>query len=532
MSVRWKSALLAVLVGLVVLPCTAPASSVASSPLKEISYYGRDYAWLEFWPNWPAAKVQMDDDLDVIAGLGFNTVRIFLHPAVFGYPTPTAEYQGYFAEAVELIDAHGLQAHVNLFDCWWGWADIEGSKSWLAEIVYPYRNDNRIALWELQNEVNRDPGHPDWSPVRNWIQELFPYLKQQAGSTPATVSVGDVEWLDDIRDLTYPDVPDIYSLHWYPASLRTWTTPLCGVIDRARELIPDGELLLGEFGFETCTLSEASQRNLYRDVFCCAEEKGVVHLGVWTYSDFPDGTEQCEPGSAAPPEELHFGLFRLDGSPKPALAIVPHALAGIPLCPPGPPPVLNPSFEDLNPYCGQMDNWLPWDETWSWQPTFEQDCAVANGGRCSARVPGIGGLVVGLYTVPALPAQPQARYNLQAQVMIEDLDGWVEIALAWFDADGAWLGDARSGKIVAANQPLWTPLAIEDAEPPPDAVYVEVYLQMLSTHSDTTVWFDDVVLTPPWNTYLPLALRQPAAAEQRYPLLQEWTSHRLPGAAD
>jgi endo-1,4-beta-mannosidase len=215
--------------------------------LKEISYYPKDHAWEKMWTQWPSAKIEMDKDLDRIKALGFNTVRIFLQPDAFGYPTPSHTKLAYFEQALALIHAHGLKAHVNLFDCWGNWADISGSEVWLRAIVAPHRDDPRIAVWELKNEIIFDPSKPDYQPIRDWFQALFPFLKAQAGNIPVTVSVYNVEWLADVKALSGATPPDIYSLHWYPNEV-VWTDEFPRIIDRARQLIGQAPLLIGEFG--------------------------------------------------------------------------------------------------------------------------------------------------------------------------------------------------------------------------------------------------------------------------------------------
>ncbi len=151
--------------------------------LKEINYYPRNYAWTGFWEQWDSAIVEMDADLERIADLGANTVRIFLHQ---GMENLLTELDG----TLDLIASHGLKAHVTLFDCWDPWApgsSIEGNKALIDQIVLPLKDDERIAVWELKNEV--DLGNPD---VPGWVGEMYPYLKQQAGDTPCTVSVNRV----------------------------------------------------------------------------------------------------------------------------------------------------------------------------------------------------------------------------------------------------------------------------------------------------------------------------------------------------
>jgi len=117
---------------------SAAQASAATLPLREISYYPRDHAWLAFWPEWEQTKIAMERDLDAIRGLNANTVRVFVHPAAFNYPDPpTPAQRARFEQALALIAEHGLQAHVNLFDCWWGWREIEASRAWMEAFVAP-----------------------------------------------------------------------------------------------------------------------------------------------------------------------------------------------------------------------------------------------------------------------------------------------------------------------------------------------------------------------------------------------------------
>ena len=264
--------------------------------IKEISYLPRDYDWAEFWPKWNlGVKDRMDEDLDLIQNLGANTVRLIIPPHIAGYPQPTQQFLNDFEDALALIAAHGLEAHVTLFDFDDFYphpsggeipiADvIANSKLWLDAVVIPHQNDLRIAVWELHNEINLyylEEGMPTNNPVvraHQWLEGLFPYLKQKASLIPCTVSVSWVEWLNDLAALPTP--PDIYNLHWYP-DWKTWSTPLPGILDRAFQIIGIGQrLMMGEFGCNTHTFSDASQVDLYRDVLYYTNQKGIADIGA------------------------------------------------------------------------------------------------------------------------------------------------------------------------------------------------------------------------------------------------------------
>lgn len=462
---------------------------IQADELKEVNYYARNHAWLNFWTDWNSGtKTEMDADLDTIVALGANTVRIFLHTDVFGYPQPTQTYVGYLDEALDLIAQHGLKAHVTLFDCGSNPADIIGSKTWVDAIVT--ENDARVVVWELQNEVDLSN-----ATVASWVAELLPYLDLHTGNTPVTVSVLNVEFLDDLPTTSNL----IYSLHWYPSNAYRWTSEFPQVIERALQLVAPSKLLLGELGYHTCEeFSETSQANLYRDVFYSAAHKGITNLGIWTLSDFPESTLIC--GKTPPERERFFGIYKNDGAPKPAATIVNNAFHGTPPPNPSPIEILNSSFEWLNS-CGNLENWKGWDQNWSEQQMMIRDCTSAHSGICSVKIQGPGNLIVGMGTIPAFLVTQNSTYDLRGYVKTENLIGWAKLVFSWYDSNVQWISNTDSAFITTPNA-SWTELRINNASPPVGAMYLQVYGMMYSTNPLSSVWFDDLALTITPNSYL------------------------------
>lgn len=467
----------------------SPAGSDAARPMRIINYFPQQFGWEQMWLQWPLAKPVMDKDLELIQQAGFTSVRIFLPPRVFGYPQPDPTYTAYLEEALALIQAHQLKAYLNLFDCWGGWQDIEGSQTWLKAIVEPYRDDPRIIAWELRNEVPIDK--PE---VQAWVQAMFPYLKQYTGQTLATISLNNVEWLDDLRKATSASPLDFYSLHWYPSD-STWTYRFANVLDRARELIGDQRLLIGEFGSSTATISEDRQAYLYRDVLSVARQHGIEDVGVWTLHDFTAGTIGCG-GGILSDEHRYYGIHRLDGAPKLAVAVLRSTFVDQKDLGPSPIEVLNSSFENLHPNSGLLSDWKSWDDINSGRQTFFPDCNITHSGRCSARFLEPVGLAVGMNTDPGIRAELGLYYTVHGFVKTENLDGWVRLTLDWFDTKGTWMGKTvRSEAYIDSEAADWTLLSIENATPPPGALYARISAMMLSQQSSTAVWFDDITVS-------------------------------------
>ena len=104
--------------------------------------------WSRFDPT------AIDRDFARIRALGANTVRIFIQPPVFGFPTVRPVMADRLSEVIGLAAKHSLRVHLTLFDWWSRYTDINGSKEWVSSLLSRYRDDPRIVVVELQNEVD------------------------------------------------------------------------------------------------------------------------------------------------------------------------------------------------------------------------------------------------------------------------------------------------------------------------------------------------------------------------------------------
>ncbi len=468
---------------------TKPITVDTASALYTISYYAPATAWEQFWRQWPVTRSRMDQDLEHIHDLGANTVRLFVHPYVWGYPNPTPMALQQFEEALTLIDQHGLQAQITLFDCWSEWDDITGSTAWLNQVLANHRDDPRIALWELRNEVRMDE-----PAVQNWIRELLPVLNSLAGDTRTTVSVNRAAWLVDLHELTAASPPDLYSLHWYP-DMRLWTQPFPGVLRFAVDTVGADRLRLGEFGVSTYAYSAATQERLYQDVLYYAHQAGIRHIGVWTLTDFPHGTAQC-PGSQIGDNQWYFGLYRLDGSPRPAAATLRQAFGGQMPDTPAEFGLDNGTFEDFYHPPDRIANWEVWQQDDPTDDTLHgtlvQDCRMARSGHCAARFTAPPNSLSGMVSAPGLPVTHQNSYSARAYIRTSDTQGRTRLTLAWFDGSRNWLGNTESAYVEGGTENGWYELRIDAVRPPPETIYARLYVQRFTEQADTTLWIDDV----------------------------------------
>jgi endo-1,4-beta-mannosidase len=292
--------------------------------LKEVNYYpaagGHTYMWSRFDPT------AIDRDFARIRALGANTVRIFIQPSVFGFPTVRPVMADRLSEVIGLAAKHSLRVHLTLFDWWSTYTDIDGSKEWVSSLLSRYRDDPRIAVVEPQNEV--DPRNRE---AVAWVSTMLPYLSTVMPGTLRTVSVASVppEVFALFTHELKKSPPDFWDYHYYgPAG------DALSVLSRIKALAAPRPLFVGETGYSTDGTSgdqaaqEQAQAAYYRAVFAAAAALGLPTPAPWILNDFSPGGIPPESPAVDESAQYGYGLFQLDGTPKPAAAVVSRAFSG------------------------------------------------------------------------------------------------------------------------------------------------------------------------------------------------------------
>jgi hypothetical protein len=299
-------------------PITQASTEATLQGLREMNYYPTTDGWGGVWGDWRPAM--LNADMARIASLGANAVRVFVQPAAFGFPTPMPRYLSELAQMVSIAASHGLRVHLTLFDLWHDYANIAASRQWAAMILRPFYRDPRIAVVELQNEID-----PDSFVATTWAKAMLPAIRADSGA-PVTVSVGGWDSAAELGRLVSAlgsAQPDFYDLHAYgPPS----DAPR--VFQTAKQLVGGRPLFIGETGYSTSPLNlaipgvvpttaahESEQAAYFSAIEQDTRSAGLPPAAPWTLYDFAS-TKYIDP------VEQHFGLFRLDGSAKPAAAVV------------------------------------------------------------------------------------------------------------------------------------------------------------------------------------------------------------------
>ncbi|HEX6291015.1 MAG TPA: cellulase family glycosylhydrolase [Herpetosiphonaceae bacterium] len=304
--------------------------------LKGTNYYPAEHPWGLMWTEWDGPAV--DRELGrARRELGINTVR-----ALVPYRTSEGWTDGQgnippqmlerLRQFVQIAGRHQLKVIVTLFD-WHDSIAAAGSLEeaydlrYLRTIVAAFKDDDRVLAWDLHNEPDN---YGSWlegkaPAVVDWLGRMADAIRVLDRHHPITVGVGRYEslWQAAPSGRTIAQISDIISVHEYtPGNLTAIAESI-----RARTTKP---VLLEEFGwasgpecrnifFDTryqlyLYYDEPSQHEVYRRALEIATSSGFVGVVGWWLQDPP----ATLPYSVD--EQGHFGLYRRDGSPKPALA--------------------------------------------------------------------------------------------------------------------------------------------------------------------------------------------------------------------
>ena len=299
--------------------------------LKVVSYFPADAGWTEMWTDWQPDRI--DADLARAASLNANTVRAIVQPDLFGYPHPTQKYTSRLAEFVSLAAAHGLHVQLTIFDWWYRWEDVAGSKTWAKELLSPYVNDPRIAFVELRNEILPNEA------TMPWVRVMVPFVQGLLVDVPVTLSVAGPNPPARLgilaRGLGWVQ-PDFWDIHDFSGDGGV----TYALIKRAQLVAGMTPVWIGEAGYPTTTVvsgcggvpltasaQEAAQAHFFSVVSWAARAAGAPPVGVWVLDDMVPAAVPDRPVVEENPE-LHFGLFRLDLSAKPAAGTVRAVFSG------------------------------------------------------------------------------------------------------------------------------------------------------------------------------------------------------------
>ena len=295
-----------------------------SVQIKGVNYYPQGKPWAEMWEDWKGEQIGRELAA-ARADLGVNVVRVLVPFSEgswkAGRDGVNALMLGRLREMVQMAGDLDTRLIVSLFDFEEffpapGSRDEADQRAWLTQLVGNFKGDDRIMAWDIHNEPDnykrwKEPGGPE--EILTWTGRMADLLHQLAPNHLVTVGVGHYEtlWRPAPDGRTMLDYSDVVSFHTYNAA----DTERQIYEIRARSPKP---ILLEEFGWPTgprCSQAgydEATQAETYRQQLQVATGR-VAGVVAWTLRDFDAG-----PTARFDTREEHYGLYRADGSLKPA----------------------------------------------------------------------------------------------------------------------------------------------------------------------------------------------------------------------
>jgi len=285
-----------------------------------VNYYPSRFPWRRFLTESDTASITRE--LDLIQGAGFNTMRIFLwYDALFDcegmgvVPNPAA-----FARLdtlLHLAAARGIRLIVTLNDL----PDLLSRPLYRYNhppddqtlyIVQRYRDEPAILAWDLRNEGDIDwiRGSASMRDVLTWLRALAPQVR--AADPHHLITAG---W-NEHSQYTDSAVDFLSFHHWRTGeNLTARVAALRGQSSKP--------ILVEELGYSSYGGTEDRQASQFQDALTAVQQSGVLGWVVWTAFDF-SADAACTPPACPGKDngELHFGLWRLDYTPKPALSII------------------------------------------------------------------------------------------------------------------------------------------------------------------------------------------------------------------
>ena len=319
---------------LVTIPASDPVTAADLKPLtlRGVNYYPRHHPWGGLWRH--TARTDFDREFTEIAALHVNAIRTFyIFDPGARLHTPDGLFQTTLIHRVNTLLDVAHQHHIKVMFCITGgggnpYDDFTFWKRYVRSGLEPFAYDGRVLMWDLINEPGGNKGPKATPQLARWIKTIYPAAKSYAPRHLFTVGLC---WqFDQLWDLkVYPDVPQFHCYSGTIGVLQPGQPYQRNVADDLRDIIRkfthDRPLIIGEFGYGSCPLtdpnlvarygsgsdaSEQRQLEIYRGVLQGSQAVPIAGVFNWTAFHFvPDWMN---------PYEQSFGIINTEGSLKPA----------------------------------------------------------------------------------------------------------------------------------------------------------------------------------------------------------------------
>jgi endo-1,4-beta-mannosidase len=208
---------------------------------------------------------------------------------------------------------------------WFADDDVTRAQSRLAfEAAIALRGHPAVAAWDLGNE-NSNVCVPDSrEQARAWLLKVNESLRSADPACRVTIGL-HMEDLEQDRRLGPAEAAeacDFLCMHGYPM-YAAWARPgdpfLPAFLAGVTRWLGGKDVFFEEFGMPASTSAEEDAADVFvAEALDALHGAGTTGAMLWCYTDYPSAI-WGEPPLDVAPHERFFGLWRADGTPKPAV---------------------------------------------------------------------------------------------------------------------------------------------------------------------------------------------------------------------
>ncbi len=196
---------------------------------------------LEMWQPETFDPTTIDRELGYAEGIGFNTMRVFLHSVA--WKSNAKAFKQNINQYLTIADKHHIQTIFVILDDAWnleakigkqpdpkpgvhnsGWLQDPGNRrnnpgetvmlqKYVYDILGTFKHDKRILFWDLYNEPDRSRSKPLLTKIFSWARDINPDQPITAGMNNWDSEDSNIIEFTNSDILTYHDYEDPGSHH-------------------------------------------------------------------------------------------------------------------------------------------------------------------------------------------------------------------------------------------------------------------------------------------------------------------------------
>jgi endo-1,4-beta-mannosidase len=285
-----------------------------------INYYPSGKMWQDFWNRYD--KSEIENDFRVMKSLDIRPVRVFLHQANF----EEAKTRGKAIDNLEHLIATAEKFDNRLIITAFDWArpyteEIDVAKPsarfnvGLLDLIKKNHTRRGIFAWDIKNEPDHDFKYDGKEVVLSWLSGATAVINGRFPGADTTIG-----WLHLLPEVAVNEKLTFLSFHHFPEQ-----GDLARRIEEFRKFYPRKDLVLEEIGYSTGSAeseaqtmtAEKNQMKFISEGVFTSLRYNLAGMLIWNLHD-----HHKDEGPKRPPHENGFGIFRVDGSPKPIASIL------------------------------------------------------------------------------------------------------------------------------------------------------------------------------------------------------------------